>query len=72
MCLDASPVSGLTLELQHAWLSCRTLGPLNPLKKINNDSFKFEMDLSKKSQDHKLPTTKLNESQQSSSNLRVS
>jgi len=70
--MDASPVCGLTLNLQHAFLSQRTWSPLNPLKKKNNDSSKFEMDLSKKSQDDKLPTKKLNESQQSSSNLTVS
>ncbi|XP_015374960.1 PREDICTED: uncharacterized protein LOC107169665 isoform X2 [Diuraphis noxia] len=68
MCMDPSPVCGLTVKLQHDLLSRRTMC-LNPLKKKKYDSSKFEMDLSKKSQDDKFPTTKLNESQQSSSNL---
>jgi len=69
MCMDTSNICGLVVQLQHQLLSRRTIN-LNPLKL--KDSFKFEMDLSKKSQDDRLPTTKLNKSQKSSSKLMVS
>lgn len=52
MCMDMSPVAGLTVQLQHQMLSCRRV-ELNPLKKkqktakfecvaedVSNDTFK--------------------------------
>jgi len=71
MCMDPSPLAGLTVQLQHQLLSRRTI-TLNPLNVINNDSSKFEMDLLNKSQEDTLPKTKLNKSQKSSSKLMVS
>ncbi|XP_060835614.1 uncharacterized protein LOC132918419 [Rhopalosiphum padi] len=68
MCMDPSPLAGLTVQLQHQLLSRRTI-TLNPLNVINNDSSKFEMDLLNKSQEDTLPKTKLNKSQKSSSKL---
>lgn len=32
MCMDSSPIAGLTINLQHQILSCRSIN-LNPLKK---------------------------------------
>lgn len=31
LCMDASPIAGLTVNLQHQMLSCRTI-ELNPIK----------------------------------------
>lgn len=69
MCMDTAPISGLVVQLQHQLLSRRTIN-LNPLK--IKDPSNFEMDLSKKSQDDRLPKTELNKSQKSSSTSMVS
>jgi len=63
--MDSSPVAGLTVHLQHQLLSRRTIN-LNPLKVKNNDSFNYEMYLSKK-----LEIDRLNKSEKSSSELMV-
>ncbi|XP_025205151.1 myosin-2 heavy chain-like [Melanaphis sacchari] len=68
MCMDPSPIAGLTVQLQHQLLSRRTI-ILNPLKVINDDSSKFEMDLLKKSQEDTLSETKLNKSQKLSKSM---
>lgn len=73
LCMDASPIAGLTLHLQHQMLSCRTIN-LNPLKK-QHTSTKLNplgIDLLKNSYDDKSFTTNLsNESQRASSKLIV-
>ncbi|XP_001942883.2 golgin subfamily A member 4 [Acyrthosiphon pisum] len=63
MCIDSSPIAGLTVHLQNQLLSRRTIS-LNPLKVKNNDSSNLEMNLSKKLQEDRL-----NESQNESSEL---
>jgi len=65
MCMDSSPIAGLTIQLQHQLLSRRTI-TLNPLKVKNYNSSNSEMDLSKQLQD-----CRLNKSQKSSSKLMV-
>lgn len=68
MCMDPSPIAGLTVQLQHQLLSRRTIA-LNPLKVMNDDSSKFNADILKKWQEDTLAKTK---SQKSSSKLVVS
>lgn len=68
MCMDPSPIAGLTVQLQHQLLSRRTIA-LNPLKVMNDDSSKFNFDVLKKWQEDTFPKTK---SQNSSSKLMVS
>lgn len=70
MCMDRSPIAGLTVQLQHQLLSCRNIC-LNPIKqsstssKLNpseTDNFNDELFTSKLS----------NESQNASSKMMVS
>lgn len=69
MCMDSSPVAGLTVNLQHQMLSCRSI-VLNPL---NNKYPKYKslgIDMFTDSFDDMLFTPKpTNKSQQSSSKV---
>lgn len=65
MCMDPSPIAGLTVQLQHQLLSRRTIA-LNPLKVMNDDTSKFNAEILKKWQEDTLAKTK---SQKSSSKL---
>jgi len=53
MCIDSSPVAGLTVQLQHQLFSRRTI-TLNPLRAKKYDSSNYEMYLSKKLQEDRL------------------
>lgn len=75
MCMDSSPIAGLTVNLQHQMLSCRSI-MLNPLNnKYTYSKYKsLGLDMLTDSYDDMLFTSELsNKSQQSSSSkLKVS
>lgn len=67
MCMDSSPIAGLTVYLQHQMLSCRKI-KLNPLK-YNTKSKSIKVDLFDNLDENTLITSKLSNKPQKDSSI---